>query len=113
VVQSVERFAPSQAEIERASSQARAAAAAATAIARPVHLSVAAADLSPNAFDELRNTIEDFPGPAEVLLDIRTSGGVRRLRLGKEYRVKHTPTLLAELEHVLAPAFSAASASAG
>jgi DNA polymerase-3 subunit alpha len=116
VAQSVEAFKPSQEEIERASSQARAAAAAATALARPLLLSVAAADLSPHALDDLRQAIEDFPGAAEVLLDIHTDGGTRRLRLGKEFRVQHTPTLRAELEHALAPlpAISAvASASAG
>ncbi|HEY4452244.1 MAG TPA: DNA polymerase III subunit alpha [Solirubrobacteraceae bacterium] len=116
VAQSVEAFKPSQEEIERASSHARAAAVAAAALARPLLLSVAAADLSPHALDDLRQAIEDFPGPAEVLLDIHTEGGTRRLRLGKDFRVQHTPTLRAELEHALAPlpAISAvASASAG
>jgi DNA polymerase-3 subunit alpha len=109
VVQSAESFAPTQEEIERASAQAQAASAAATAKARPVLLSVEAAELSPSAFDELRQAIEDFPGPAEVLLDIHTSTGTRRFRLGEEYRVQHTPTLRAELEHALAPVASAAS----
>ncbi len=112
VVQSVERFAPTQEEIERASAQARAASVAATAQARPVMLSVDAAELSPSAFDELRQTIEDFPGPAEVQLEINTSTGARRFRLGEQYRVQHTPTLLAELEHALAPVAPAASATA-
>jgi DNA polymerase-3 subunit alpha len=111
VVQSVERFAPTQEEIERASSHARVAAAAANAASRPVVLNVQASDLLPSALDELRQAIEDFPGPAEVLLDIQTSTGVRRFRLGEEYRVKHTPTLRAELEQALAPVASAASAA--
>ncbi len=111
VVQSAESFAPTQEEIERASAQAQAASAAATAKARPVLLSVEATELSPSAFDELRQAIEDFPGPAEVLLDIHTSTGTRRFRLGEEYRVQHTPTLRAELEHALAPVASAASAA--
>ena len=62
-----------------------------------------AADLSRGALDDLKQAIEDFPGPAEVVLDIDTSAGTRRLRLGEEYRVQHTPTLRAELEHALAP----------
>ncbi|HEX3518660.1 MAG TPA: DNA polymerase III subunit alpha [Solirubrobacteraceae bacterium] len=111
VVQSAESFAPTQEEIERASAQAQAASAAATAKARPVLLSVEAAELSPSAFDELRQAIEDFPGAAEVLLDIHTSTGTRRFRLGEEYRVQHTPTLRAELEHALAPVASAPSAA--
>jgi DNA polymerase III subunit alpha len=113
VVQSVERFAPTEEEIEQASARARAASAAAAASARPVLVSVDAAELSPSAFEELRQAIEDFPGPAEVLLDIQTSSGTRRFRLGEQYRVQHTPTLRAELEHALAPAVApAASATA-
>ncbi len=110
VVQSVERFAPSQQEIERARSQADAAARAAVALAEPVHLRVAAGDLSRSALDDLKQAIEDFPGPAEVLVDIDTSAGTRRVRLGDEYRVQHTPTLRAELEQALAPVASAAIA---
>ncbi len=103
VVQTVTAFAPTQEEIERASARFVAAEAAATAMSRPVHLSVAAADLSPSSLEELKQAIEEFPGPAEVLLDIHTSAGTRRMRLGEEYRVQHTPTLRAELEHALAP----------
>ncbi|MCW3056203.1 MAG: polymerase alpha subunit, partial [Solirubrobacterales bacterium] len=109
VVQSVERFSPSEEEIERARAQADAAARTATALAQPVHLRVAAADLSRGALDDLKQAIEDFPGPAEVVVDIDTSAGTRRVRLGEEYRVQHTPTLRAELEHALAPVASAAT----
>ena len=111
VVQSVEDFSPSEEELERARAQADAASRAATEHAKPVHLRASAASLSKNAIDDLKQTIEDFPGPAEVLIDIDTSAGTRRLRLGEEYRVQHTPTLRAELEHALAPLPSAASAS--
>ena len=61
------------------------------------------------AIDELKQAIEDFPGPAEVLLDIDTSTGTRRLRLGEAYRVQHTSTLRAELEHALAPLVAASA----
>ncbi|MCW3027519.1 MAG: polymerase subunit alpha, partial [Solirubrobacterales bacterium] len=60
-------------------------------------------ELSHSAIDGLKRAIGDYPGPTEVLLDISTSAGTRRLRLGREYRVQHTPTLLAELEHALSP----------
>jgi DNA polymerase-3 subunit alpha len=116
VVQTVQAFAPTQEEIERARAHAEAAAATATAMAQPVQLSVAAEHLSSSALDDLKQTIEDFPGAAEVLIDIQMSTGTRRLRLGKEYRVRHTPTLRAELEHVFAPAGGAnpvASAATG
>ncbi len=109
VVQSVEAFSPSAEEIERARARADAAERTATALAQPVHLRVSAASLSNSAIDDLKHAIEEFPGPAEVLIDIDTSAGTRRLRLGEEYRVQHTPTLRAELEHALAPVPSAAT----
>ena len=102
VVQSVEKFAPSEEEVERASNQARAAARTATALAQPVKLRIAAADLSESTIDELRDRIEDCRGTAEVIVEIEARDGcTRRLRLGDEYRVRHTPTLLAELNAVV------------
>ena len=109
VVQSVEGFSPSREEIERAREKARSEEQTARALARPVRLRVSAAALCRSTIEELKNTIEDFPGPAEVLIELETSAGTRRLRLGKDYRVQHTPTLRAELEHALAPFMSAAA----
>ena len=43
------------------------------------------------------------PAPPRCVLEINTSTGTRRVRLGETYRVQHTPTLRAELEHALAP----------
>jgi DNA polymerase-3 subunit alpha len=106
VAQSVERFAPSEQEIERA----RAQDAGTGALARPLHLSIDAASIANGAIEELKAAIEDCPGSAEVLLDVQTSTGTRRLRLGAAFRVQHTATLRAELEHALAPFASAASA---
>jgi DNA polymerase III subunit alpha len=98
VVQSVEKFAPSAEEVERASNQARAAARTASALAQPVRLRVVAAELSDSAIEELRDRIEDCRGTAEVIVEIEASDGrTRCLRLGEDYRVRHTPTLLAEL----------------
>jgi DNA polymerase III subunit alpha len=102
VVQSVERFAPSEEEIEQA--QASAATVSPPTQAQTVHLRVDAARLPASVIDELKHVLENFPGPAEVVLDMDTSAGRRRLRLGEAYRVQHTPTLRAELEQVLAPA---------
>ncbi|MFI4991626.1 MAG: DNA polymerase III subunit alpha [Solirubrobacterales bacterium] len=110
VVQSVEPFAPSEEEIERANAEAGRRAATATAIAEPVHLRVDLSMLGASAIEDLRHAIEDFPGPAEVVLDLDTSTGVRRLKLGEAFRVQHTPTLRAELEHALAPLRAAATA---
>ncbi len=110
VVQTVEPFAPSRQEIEQARAKAEAAARMATSMAEPVHLQVSASCLSNAAIDELKRALEDFPGPAEVVLEIDTKKGVRRLRLGEAYRVQHTSTLRAELEHALAPLIAASAA---
>ena len=99
IVQSVEPFAPTHEEIE----QAHAKSEAATALAQPLRLQVHASALCAGLIDDLKHAIESFPGSAEVLLDIATSAGTRRLRLGEAYRVQHTPTLRAELESALAP----------
>jgi DNA polymerase-3 subunit alpha len=109
VAQAIEPFSPSAEEIERARAQADRAARTATTLAQPVHLRVDAAALADSAIDDLRQAIEDCPGPAEVVLDVDTSSGVRRLRFGEAYRVQHTATLRAELEHALAPLVSAAT----
>jgi DNA polymerase III subunit alpha len=113
VVQTVESFSPSEEEIERARTQAETAAKTATMLAQPVCLRVHASALTDGALEDLKQAIEDFPGPAEVLIDVDTSDGTRRLRLGEGYRVQHTPTLLAELEHALAPPVAVSTAAAG
>jgi DNA polymerase-3 subunit alpha len=109
LVQSVEGFAPSEQEIEQARAGAQAAAASAKAMSRPLRLRVDAAALCRSTIEELKQTIEDFPGPADVWIEIATSAGTRQLRLGKEYRVQHTATVRAELEQALAPLISAAT----
>ncbi len=109
VVQSVEPFSPSEDEIERARSHAEVAARTATALANPVRLSIDASCLGASAIEDCKQLIEENPGTAEVVLEINTSNGIRRVRLGETYRVQHTPTLRAELENVLAPVAQAAA----
>jgi DNA polymerase-3 subunit alpha len=107
VVQSAERFEPNEEELRRASEAAatseRRAAAVALASA-PICLRVDATLLPASVIEELKHVIGNFPGPAEVVLEMDTTSGPRRLRLGEAYRVQSTPTLRAELEQVLAPA---------
>jgi DNA polymerase-3 subunit alpha len=100
VVQSAETFAPSEQEL----AEARASSARAAAPAQPVCLRIDAAKLPASAIEELKHVIGNFPGSAEVVLEMDTTTGPRRLRLGEAYRVEPTPTLRAELEQVLAPA---------
>jgi DNA polymerase-3 subunit alpha len=109
VVQSVDRFAPTDQEIERANSDARAISVAQAAAAQPVRLQVDAARLPASAIEDVKDIIETNRGPAEVVLEMFTSAGTRILRLGEAYRVQHTPGVRAELEQALAPVALAAT----
>jgi DNA polymerase-3 subunit alpha len=114
LVQSVQRFAPSEEEIQRARGKAKAAAAQAQAQSRPVRLRLSAGELTSAAIQALKETLGDYPGEAEVYVEVQTSEGTRSLKLSEDYRVAHTPTLLAELDSVMArlrgPQLAAAAA---
>ena len=101
VVQSVERFDPTPEEVEAATQ----AAARAALPPEPLLLRLDAAGSSIPAaiLDELKHVLGNHAGELDVVLDIRTSTGERRLRFGEGYRVAPTPGLRAELEHVLGP----------
>jgi DNA polymerase-3 subunit alpha len=111
VVQSVETFAPTEEEMARANSQAKAASIAQAAALEPLRLKVDAARLPASAIEDLKDVIDTHRGAAEVVLEMLTSAGTRILRLGESYRVQHTPFVRAELEAALAP--SAALAAIG
>jgi len=112
IVQSVERFAPSEEEIEQANAEAGRRAATATAIAKPVYLRVHANALCAQLIEDVKHAIESFPGPAEVVLDVETEQTTKRLLLGEAYRVQNTPTLLSELENALAASVAPLPAAA-
>ncbi len=101
VVSEVESFSPSEADVADAA-QARAVAAPPPA-AEPesVYVQLDATRLRASVVEELKEVIANFPGPAEVVLEIVTSAGGRRLRLGEGFRVTHTPELRAALERVV------------
>jgi DNA polymerase III subunit alpha len=103
VVQSVERFDPTDEEIRRAKSKVQQAAATQAAGAQPLHLHVNVAHMPATAIEDLKHVIESYHGHAEVVLELLTSAGRRvPVRLGEAYRVQHTPLVRAELEAVLA-----------
>ena len=53
---------------------------------------------------ELKDLLENFPGESEVVLEMRTAAGARRLRLGQGFRVDPSASLRAELAQLLGPA---------
>ena len=107
VVQTVEPFAPSEAEID--SAREAAARAAEETVPALMRLRLDAARLPASVIEDLKDALEKFPGPAEVVLEMATSAGARCLRLGPAYRVAPTPSLRAELEQILGPAAHAVS----
>jgi DNA polymerase-3 subunit alpha len=105
VVQSVEQFAPSEEEILKAKVKAGEDTARSKAQAQqPLRLRVDTTRLPTSAIEDIKHLIESFPGLTEVVLEMDTTEGPRRLRLGEAYRVAASPTLLAEFEQVLAAA---------
>jgi DNA polymerase-3 subunit alpha len=100
IAQTVEPFQPTAEEVEAA----REAAARGPALPPPLHVMLDAARLPVSVIDELKHVFGNHMGETEVVLDILTSTGPRTLRLGEGYRVAPTPSLRAELEHILGPA---------
>ncbi len=101
VVQSVEPFAPTPEEVEKA----RATAATRKVGPLPLHLRLDAATLPASVIDDLKHLLANFPGESDVVLELQMAvGDPRTLKLGPSYKVAPTPTLRAELEHVLGPA---------
>ncbi len=102
VVQEAERFEPDQAEIDRATRDAP------VRHSGPLTLRINAADFRPTLVEELKSVFEHFQGETEVLLEMETREGVRRLRFGNEYRVRPSGGLRAELDGLLGPGVMAA-----
>ena len=108
VAQAVEGFEPTDEEVAEAK---RAANQRVTSL--PLNLRLDAALLPASFLDELKQVLGSFPGESEVVLEISTANGARRMRLGPEFRVAPTPALRAELAQILGPAATATAAAAG
>jgi DNA polymerase III subunit alpha len=66
-------------------------------------LRVDAARFRPTLVSELKALFETFPGETEVLVEMHTREGTRRLRFGEGYRVARSSGLEAELDSLLGP----------
>ncbi|TMM05027.1 MAG: DNA polymerase III subunit alpha [Actinobacteria bacterium] len=102
IVNSAEPFKPTSEEVERARVEVRTRALAAAPV--PLRISADAARLPASVIDDIKHILGSFPGDSELVLELQTSIGPKRLRFGKEFRVAATPTLRAELELILGPA---------
>ncbi|MBV9425797.1 MAG: DNA polymerase III subunit alpha, partial [Solirubrobacterales bacterium] len=107
VVQQVEGFEPSPEEI----SKAREEAARLAPPPDPLRLRLDATALPASALADLRDLLAGFPGESEVVVELSTSVGPRRLRLGAGFRVARTASLHAELDALLGQAIVAEDAA--
>jgi DNA polymerase III subunit alpha len=97
VVAEAEAFEPGAEELRVARTNAE------TAEPTRLVLRVNAADLAPTLVDQLKSVFANFPGNSEVLLEMETADGLRRLRFGRDYRVSPSHGLRAELDTLLGP----------
>jgi DNA polymerase III subunit alpha len=96
VVQEAQRFEPDSEEIAKAGKVA-------AVPSGPLEVTIDAAKLgAPGLFDELKAVFEHHKGEADVHLVMETGSGERKVvRLGREYRVRPSSGLRAEIGHVL------------
>jgi len=99
VAQDVELFEPTEDEV------AKARAARQTG---PLRLPIDASRFGATLVEELKVILGHFPGDAEVVLVMKTREGTRELRFGREYRVRRSAGLDAELDALLGAATRAA-----
>jgi DNA polymerase III subunit alpha len=97
IAQQVERFQPSEDEVRDAVEEA------AKQLAPPplLRLRVDATLLPATVLAELKELLQGFPGESEVVIELKTSIGKKRLKLGSEFRVAVGAGLHAELDALL------------
>jgi DNA polymerase-3 subunit alpha len=92
----VSRFDPSADEVEAAREKVK-------KLDQPKTFTVQlnASHFDASIVDELKSVFANFPGEAEVVLEMATSEGPRKLRFGAEFRVAPSAGLRAELNELL------------
>ncbi len=102
VVQGAENFDPDPEEIAAARE-------ASARKSQPLTLQIDSARFSPDALEEVKAVLQQHRGDAEVHLVLVNEGRERKLRLGPNYRVRRSPGLISEIDHVLGPALERAA----
>jgi DNA polymerase III subunit alpha len=101
VAQEVELFQPSEDEVAKAR-------AARERDSGPLRLHIDASIFGVSVIEELKTILGHFPGQSEVLLVMKTREGDRELQFGREYRVRRSAGLDAEIDALLGAASRAA-----
>ncbi len=100
VAQQVERFDPTPEEVRVAQEQVVKQVVRSTAL----RLRLDASALPATALGELKEVLAGFPGESEVVIELSTSVGRRRFKLGPGFRVARSASLHAELDSLLGAA---------
>jgi DNA polymerase-3 subunit alpha len=100
VAQQIELFNPTAEELVKATELE------AKRVTKPslLRLCLTASALQEGVLGELREVLARCPGDSEVLIELTTPSGCRRLRLGPEFRVARSAALHAELVELLGEA---------
>jgi DNA polymerase III subunit alpha len=96
VVQEITPFEPTSEEIAKAKPSP-------AVLTAELLLRVDARSCPDSLVFDLKSVLEHFPGDTDVLLEMDTSNGRRRLRFGPEYRVAASNALRSELDELLGP----------
>jgi DNA polymerase-3 subunit alpha len=108
VAQQIERFEPTAEEIAKANAKASELGASGRASGRArraaLRLRLDATALPASALGELKDLLSGFPGETDVVIELATAAGRRRLKLGPSYRVARGAALHAELDSLLGSA---------
>ncbi len=99
IVSEATLFETTEKEIEQAKARA---ASQAERVALPLKLPLDAARLPATVIEDLKRLFAEHPGDTEVVLEVTTSGGQRRLKLGSDFTVTRSTRLLSEFEHLVA-----------
>jgi DNA polymerase III subunit alpha len=100
IAQQVELFQPTEEEVLEAQVQAAKPALSPSAL----KLRLDATALPVSVLGELKDLLSGFPGESDVVIELSTTVGHRRLKLGPSFRVSRSASLHAELDALLGSA---------
>jgi DNA polymerase-3 subunit alpha len=97
LVAQVDPFEPTPEEVAEATEQA----ARQVVVPAALRLRLDATALASSVLTDLKDVLAEFPGESEVVIELATSVGERRLKLGPDFRVASCAALHAELHDLL------------
>jgi DNA polymerase III subunit alpha len=107
IAQQIDKFEPTEEEVRKAEEELAKPQVSAAAL----RLALDATALPARALGELKEVLAGFPGESDVVIELTTSIGRRRLRLGADFRVARCAGLHAELDQLLGTAILSPAAT--